>query len=187
MKHSFACLTIFLLVCIPRPATAIEEVESFALLIRTLNAADDPGVRIALMRGMLSGLEGRHNIAAPVGWNALSTTLAQSDNETIRDLSTQLSQIFGDREAMQRALAVLKDTSASASSRRTALRSLLTQRNEEASSFLELLLDETELQLDAIRGYATFENATAPSILLERYPKMSPELQRAVVETLATR
>jgi putative heme-binding domain-containing protein len=31
------------------------------------------------------------------------------------------------------------------------------------------------------------ENATAPSVLLARYEKMSPELRRAVIETLATR
>jgi hypothetical protein len=134
-----------------------------------------------------AGLEGRRNVAAPEGWSELSTRLAKSDDTTVRDLSTQLSQIFGDRAAVQRALAVLKDSAAEPGVRRTALRSLLTQQNHEASSFLESLLDEPGLALEAVRGYAIVENATAPAVLLSRFEKMNPEQRRAVVETLATR
>jgi putative heme-binding domain-containing protein len=171
----------------PLESQAIDEVESFALLVETLEAHDDAGIRTALLKGMLRGLEGRRNVAAPKGWSELSAKLSKSDDVNVRDLSTQLSQIFGDRAAVQRALAVLKDSSAGPGIRRTALRSLLTQQNQAASALLESLLDEPALALDAVRGYATVENATAPAVLLSRYQKMSPELKRAVVETLATR
>ena len=63
----------------------------------------------------------------------------------------------------------------------------MTHQNEEASSLLESLLDDPALRLDAIRGYAMVENASAPAVLLGRYAQFSPELRRAVVETLATR
>lgn len=168
-------------------AVAIDEGQSFVLLVKTLEASDDPNVRSALLRGMLRGLEGRRNVPAPKGWSELSATLSQSDDASVRDLSNQLSQIFGDRAAVQRALAVLKDQSAEPGVRRTALRSLLTQQNREASALLESLLDQPALALDAVRGYAMVENATAPAVLLSRYPKMSPNLKRAIVETLATR
>ena len=177
----------FLLVCLPHAASKGDESASLALLVETLNAVDDPGVRGALLRGMLSGLEGRRNVTAPAGWSALSAGLADSEHLSIRNLSAQLSQIFGDRQAMQRAIAVLKDTSADLSVRLSALRSLLTQQNEEVSFLLESLLDEPALRLDAVRGYAVVENATAPAVLLGRYGTMTPELRRAVVETLATR
>jgi putative heme-binding domain-containing protein len=88
---------------------------------------------------------------------------------------------------MQRALVILQDTLADANARRRALRSLLTQRNEEVSSLLESMLDDPVLRLDALRGYAMVENASAPAVLLGRYKQMSPELRRAVIETLATR
>ena len=79
----------------------------------------------------------------------------------------------------------MKDRSATARSRRSSLHALLTQRNEDASDILEILLDEPDMALDAIRGYAMVENAAAPSVLLRRYERMSPELRRAVIETLA--
>ena len=173
--------------CTSQSVMAIDEAESLALLVETVEANDDAGIRTALLRGMLRGLEGRRNVTAPNGWSELSARLAKSDDAGVRDLSTQLSQIFGDRAAVQRALAVLKDSAAEPGVRQTALRSLLTQQNREASSLLESLLDEPALALDAVRGYAMVENATAPAVLLSRYQKMNPELKRAVVETLATR
>ncbi|MEO2013201.1 MAG: hypothetical protein ABGZ53_02410 [Fuerstiella sp.] len=187
MLRLYTVLMTLCLVCLPHTAITADESASLALLVETLNATENPGVRSALLRGMLSGLEGRRNVAAPAGWSALSEKLALSDDKSIRDLSTQLSQIFGDRKAMQRTMAVLKDTSADPKARRSALRSLLNYQNEEASSLLESLLDEPALRLDAIRGYAMVENATAPGILLGRYGQLSPEHRRAVVETLATR
>jgi putative heme-binding domain-containing protein len=187
MKRILSYIFALLLVCSPHVVKAIDESESLNLLVQTLDASDDPAIQTALMRGMLSGLAGRRNVAAPKGWSELSQKFASSDNSSTRELSTQLSQIFGDVKATQRALTMLQDPTAELNARRTALRSLLTQQNEEASSLLESLLDEDALQLDAIRGYAMVENATAPSVLLDRYEKMSPELRRAVIETLATR
>lgn len=186
MKRAFAHLLIILLACCPQ-ANAADESESFALLVETLEAVDDPGIRTALLRGMLRGLEGRRNVAAPKEWSQLSEKLANSKDKSVRELSQRLSQIFGDLKATQRALAVVRNTSADPNARRAALRSLLTQQNQEASSLLESLLDESALRLDAIRGYAMVENAKAPALLLGRYKKLNPDLRRAVIETLATR
>ena len=188
MKLTRPALVLFLLLhSVPSVATAIDEAESLALLVATVDANDDPAIRTALMRGMLKGLEGRRSVDAPDGWWGLRTKLAQSEDADVRKLAMQLSQIFGDTEAIARSLAVLKDGSADVKARRSALRSLLIQQNEDASSYLETLLDEPELRLQAVRGYAAVENAAAPAILLERYQNWSPDLRRAVVEALATR
>lgn len=168
-------------------ATSPEEAMSLQLLIRALDQSDDAGVQAALMSGMLSGMEGRGHVSRPTGWQELSSKLGDSDNALVRELSGQLSQVFGDLAAMQKSLAVLQDTSVDITVRRAALRSLLALRSEEASATLESLLDEPDLQLDAIRGYAMIENAVGPSILLGRYDDFSPENRRAVIETLASR
>ena len=185
------CYRLFVLLiamaCCPSDARAIDESESLALLVETLEVTEDAGIRVALMKGMLKGLEGRRNVTAPNGWSKLGTNFARSDNHTIRNLSDQLSQIFGDRAAMQRALVTLQNSSAEPGARRTVLRALLTQQSKEASSLLESLLDEPALTLDAIRGYAIVENTTAPSVLLGRYAQLSETQRRAVIETLATR
>ena len=67
------------------------------------------------------------------------------------------------------------------------MHSLLTQKNEQVSALLVQLLNEPELRLDAIRGFAAIENASAPAILLDRYVKATTEDRKAIVETLATR
>ncbi|MEK6236029.1 MAG: PmoA family protein, partial [Planctomycetales bacterium] len=166
---------------------APEKTSPLSLLVGTLGETEDPAVRAALLRGMLRGLAGRRKVAPPEGWAVLNAQLTKSEDASIRDMTRQLSQIFGDSKAAAEAIARVRDRSASVASRRSALRSLLNQQNKEASGLLERLLDEPPLALDAIRGYATVENATAPAVLLERFPKMPPEQRRAVVETLAAR
>lgn len=168
-------------------ALAIDEAESMRLLVQTLSDVQEPDVLRALMNGMLRGLEGRRDVKAPENWGVLAAKLDAHDDERVRDLSNRLSQIFGDKEAVQRALKTVANNQAAPKTRRKSLQALLSQQNSEASKLLERLLDDPQLQLTAIRGYAAVENAAAPSILLKRYPAMSPELRRAVVETLATR
>ncbi|MDB4749847.1 c-type cytochrome [Rubripirellula sp.] len=183
-------LLIFLLafsVCDLQSAKAVSDAESLALLVKTLNSNDNPAVRTILMRGMLSGLAGRRNVEPPEGWKELSKKLALSQNAEEQAMLQQLSQIFGDAEATERALATVSDTNADIETRRVSLRSLLAQQNSQVSMKLESLLADPALRLDAIRGYASIENASAPKILLSHYGKLDEPMRRAVIETLATR
>ena len=157
------------------------------LIAQTLAKTENTETRKALLRGILRGLAGRRNVAPPDGWAVVNASLSASNDQELRELSRQLSQIFGDRNAAAQAITTVKDTNAAVGTRRSALRSLLNQQNREASYLLERLLDEPLLAIDAIRGYATVENATAPAILLERFESMPQGQRRAVVETLASR
>lgn len=169
------------------PVLAEDETQILELLVETLNQTDDPNVQESLMRGMIAGLEGRREVTAPKNWASLNAKFAQNANPEIRNLALQLSQFFGDADAEQLALKTVRDKNAELKSRRQALRSLLNQQNEEASDLLEFLMQEPELCLEAIRGYAAVENATGPTVLLDRYSKFSEEQRRAVIETLASR
>lgn len=187
MRYRYLVLLLIVAVGPVAGSRAGDESESLAVLVATIDANDNPAVRGALLRGMLAGLEGRRNVDPPKGWNELSSELASSDDPTVRDLASHLSQIFGDRAAMGRALDLVRDSSAEASARRTALRSLLNQQSEEASEILASLIDDPSLAIDAIRGYSIVENPSAPEVLLQRYKELKPELRRAAVETLASR
>ncbi len=187
MKYIFVIFMLFSSICSLQPAAAASDAKSLELLVKTLNSTDSPQVRTILMRGMLSGLAGRRNVESPKGWKELSKKLNASQHAEERDLFEQLSQIFGDAEATERALAIIEDTSVDVGARRTSLRSLLAQQNEQVSLKLESLLDDPAIRLDAIRGYASIENASAPKILLGRYSKMDEPMQRAIIETLASR
>lgn len=168
-------------------STHADESDPLPLLVKTLASTMDTDVQAALLKGMLSGLEGRRNVTAPVGWDKLSRMLSVSDSEAVRERSAQLSQIFGDSESVARALAMLSDTSADAAQRRATLSLLLNQQNTTASALLPSLLDDPQLSLDAIRGFAIMENTQGPTLLLQRYPKQDAQHQRAVIETLASR
>ena len=187
MKPIFIIVMLVCSICSLQPATAGSDTKSLDLLVKTLNSTESPQVRTILMRGMLSGLAGRRNVEPPKGWKELSKKLNASQHAEERDLFQQLSQIFGDTEATERALAIIENTTADAGARRTSLRSLLAQQNAEVSKKLESLLDDPAIRLDAIRGYASIENTSAPRILLDRYSKMDEPMRRAVIETLATR
>lgn len=170
-------------------ASPDEEIENrrLELLVQTLYETKTPLVRAALLRGMLAGFEGRRSVSPPRGWSLLSNELAGSENSEVRELSARLSQVFGDEAATRQSLAIVRDNAAEAGARRSALRSLLNQQNKEASALLKSLLDEPDLVTDAIRGFAIVENPSAAELLLNRYPKLTAEQRRAVVETLAAR
>ena len=101
-----------LIALVPGSGWASEESESLSLLVKTLENTKDPNIRAALMRGMLSDLAGRRDVSPPEGWGKVSRKLAKSDVDETRELSMQLSQIFGDGDAIQRALTLVKDEAA---------------------------------------------------------------------------
>ncbi|PHS11182.1 MAG: hypothetical protein COA78_10210 [Blastopirellula sp.] len=172
---------------VPDQALAINEAETLALLVDTIDNTDDPAVQAALMKGMLSAMAGRRNVAAPNAWSKVATKLGKSEGKEVKDFASQLSQIFGDKAAVEQALATVQDSSASLAERRRALHSLLSQQNDQVSALLEPLLAEPAMRLDAIRGFSAIENGQASKLLLAGYKNWSEEHQKAVVETLATR
>ncbi|QEG21576.1 c-type cytochrome [Mariniblastus fucicola] len=186
MKQALLSLILFATFFSPRVAMC-DETSSLALLVQAIGKTDNDAMRQSLLTGMLKGLEGRRQVQTPDGWKELSQTLSQAETANVRELTMQLSQVFGDVEATELALLAIRDPSAEITLRKTALRSLLVQQNEEASDALESLLDDPDLNLDAIRGFAMIENATAPAVLLSRYEAMDSNQKAAVIETLATR
>ena len=157
------------------------------VLVDALEQENNPAAQKALIKGMLLGLEGRRNVPAPKNWQAVSDRLVANGDKELQRLAQNLSQVFGDEGATRAALATVQSRSESLEARRQALTSLLTQRRRELLPILEKLLDEEALQIEAIRGYSTFDAAHAPKLLLKRYPDFPPAAQRTVIETLATR
>lgn len=189
MIRTFCCL-IALLSCLhasPVAASALDEASSLEMIVKTIGKTHNATTRAALMRGLLSGLAGRRNVPAPDSWSTVAEKLAKVESREVRQLASELSQLFGDQAAIQQAILRVQDTALPVAVRRKALQALLLQKNESVSGLLEGLLAEPELRLDAIRGYAEIENPEAPQILLGNYEAWPAEYRRSVVETLATR
>ncbi|MEC8825523.1 MAG: c-type cytochrome [Verrucomicrobiota bacterium] len=161
--------------------------QSLDLVTGALAKADSDEIRASLLRGMKSGLEGQRNVDAPEGWSEISRELSQNPSRDISALTRELGQIFGDKAATQLALERLQNRSAPGPERRAALRSLVAQQNPELSRILPQLLQHPAMQLDAIRAYAGIRVDQGAHQLLTAYPDLAPNLQRAIVETLASR
>ena len=161
--------------------------QSLDLVTGALAKADSDETRASLLRGMKSGLEGQRNVDAPEGWSEISRELSQNPGRDISALTRELGQIFGDKAATQLALERLQNRSAPGPERRAALRSLVAQQNPELSRILPQLLQHPAMQLDAIRAYAGIRVDQGAHQLLTAYPDLAPNLQRAIVETLASR
>ena len=160
---------------------------SLMLLMNAIEETHDSDVQAALLQGMLEGLEGRRNIPEPPGWTQLGGRLTSSQHPEVRERALKLSQLFGDPLAVQGALGMIADKTMDPARRRSALYLLLNQQNQSASDSLQALMDEPGMVLDAIHGYALMENSRAPSILIDRYPKLDVQQRRAVLETLVSR
>ncbi len=161
--------------------------DSLKLLFDALHKTEDAQIQASLLKGISLGLEGRRNFVPPEGWGELSARLGESGDGDVRNFATQVSQIFGDESAIQRAFAVLKDQDAKIEDRRTSLASLVSQQRQDLLPVLEAMLDEKALRLDAIRAVRVVESPQAAAILIDRFSSFDPETQRAAVEALAGR
>jgi putative heme-binding domain-containing protein len=187
MKRVIVLAFASVMALVPRCSLFADEGQVFSLLIRTLRTTQDASVQASLLQGMLRGLEGRRDVVAPDSWGSLQEALLKSENALVRERTIALAQVFGDQAAVERALSTVMDPSQALLQRRDALGRLLNQQNREASSLLVKLMDDPEMRIDAIRGYAVVENPDAVNVLLTRFSSLDATQQRAAVETLASR
>ncbi|MGV3502751.1 MAG: PVC-type heme-binding CxxCH protein [Adhaeribacter sp.] len=142
--------------------------------------------QLALLEGMRQGMEGRYDVAAPANWGGVYTQL-KSQGEEVAQMAQDLAQQFGDAEAAQKSLAVLRNRLAPLAQRRQALRTLAAQQRPELARELPQLLEEAGLRADAIRAVAGFEQEKLGKLLLARYPGFGAADKLLVVQTLASR
>lgn len=139
-----------------------------------------------LMSGMLSGMEGRTDLKTPANWKAVAEKLQKSGGKQ-QDLATEISSLFGDKEATQRAFAMLKNKSATRDQRIKALQTLSAQQQKGLPAEIPALLQEPSMRLDVIRSVAAFDNESLGKLLLENYPKFSPTEKLEAMQTLSSR
>lgn len=139
-----------------------------------------------LMSGMLSGMEGRTDLKIPAGWPAVSAKM-QTSNSRLKTLALQISELFGDTEATQRAFAALKNKNAPIEQRTKALQALTAQQRKELTDELPDLLKEPAMTKEAIRAVAAFDSESLGRLLLENYQKYNKEEKMEVILALSSR
>jgi putative heme-binding domain-containing protein len=169
-----------------RRAVAAGQLETVAA---TLGATSSLPVRLALLEGLRAGLAGlgRGEARPPANWAAVTAPLAALTDTKLRELLTQVNQLFGDARAFTAQLAVLKDRSAPVDRRREILRTFARDGYAASLPATLALLDEAPLRRDTIRALAAFDDAGIAPALLQRYPSLDAADKAEVILTLAGR
>ncbi|MFD2203334.1 PVC-type heme-binding CxxCH protein [Shivajiella indica] len=139
-----------------------------------------------LLTGMLSGMEGRNDLSIPSNWRKVSENL-QSKGGIQKEIAMEISNLFGDAEATQRALATLKNPNAPFDQRKKALQTLTAQQNRELPYELPALIKDPSLRTEAIRSVAAFDNETLGRLLINSYSTFNNEEKQAALESLSSR
>jgi cytochrome c553 len=138
------------------------------------------------MSGMLSGMEGRTDLKTPANWKAVADKLQKSGGKQ-QALALEISSLFGDKEATQRAFAMLKNKSAPKDQRIKALQTLTAQQQKGLLAEIPYLIQEPTMKIDAIRSIAAFDDESLGRLILENYPKFSPSEKLEAMQTLSSR
>lgn len=139
-----------------------------------------------LLIGMLSGMEGRTDLQTPTNWKSVAAQV-QRRGSGQKQLAEEISGLFGDREATQRAFAVLTDKSAPTPQRQRALQTLAAQQQNQLVAELPSLLQDPAIRQQAIRAIAAFDNRSLGKLLIDNYNGLSMEEKAEAVNTLSSR
>jgi len=159
------------------------DANAISLLVAELEKK--PAQLPAMLKGMQAGLEGRSDVTAPANWATVYNKL--KSDKTVASQAQEIAQLFGDKEATQKSIAILKEPSSSLESRAVALNSLASKQVPELMPILPTLLDQPKLRVEAIRAMAAYDHEPFGLLLIERFPKLSAAEQGEALQTLASR
>jgi putative heme-binding domain-containing protein len=142
--------------------------------------------QVYLLEGMLQALEGQTDLTPPANWKAVNAQLQQSGGK-VAQLATEVSQQFGDSEAAQQSLAVLKDKNAPVEKRRNALQAMAAKQRPELLEVLPDFITDASIRPEAIRAVASYDSEDLGKLLMKQYNSFSPEEKTEVVQTMASR
>jgi putative heme-binding domain-containing protein len=144
--------------------------------------SDDAAMREDILRGMSEALKGFSQAAKPRHWDDFAKAVGAQQAGLVRDLSL----LFGSGRAMDELIALIKDTEGDASTRRSALASLLRNPNPGHFEIVRSMINDKVLGTAARLGGAKFADADVPKALLSNWPNKQ-EWRAANVSALSSR
>jgi putative heme-binding domain-containing protein len=161
--------------------------DSLDVLVREVDSTTDDDTRLAILRGIRSGLRGRRQVPMPASWTDVSTKLAASRDVETRTLASSLAVTFGDPAAFTRLREQLSATTTPIDQRREYLATLLAAKDTKLVPVLQGLLKDATLRPEALRGLAAFDDAKTPALILSAYGSLSPAEKQDALGTLSSR
>jgi len=170
-----------------RAASSKQSTECLTDLIQVMQSSDDSELHSDVLRGTLTGLEGRRNVAMPVGWSETWDRLKTSKLLEVRQLSLELALIFNDPSAVDQLRKQAEDTQSTDQERNRAVQALVNKKFPQTAELLLKLLEDPVVSHAAIRGLAEFDHPTTAKTLVERFGKSDLTGQQDILQTLASK
>ncbi|MFG0295107.1 MAG: PVC-type heme-binding CxxCH protein [Maioricimonas sp. JB045] len=148
---------------------------------------EDTTRQTALLTGMSEALRGWQKAPMPDGWSELAERLGTSKDETVRQLSRDLSLVFGDGRTMQELLALARAGDADPAARRSAIRSLVAARAPELEPMLTKFLQDRDVASEAVRGLAVVGGEETPTHIVSNYGRLRHAARAEAITALVAR
>ncbi|QDU39278.1 Cytochrome c [Maioricimonas rarisocia] len=163
--------------------------ELTAVVVDVLAATpEDDTTRVAaLLTGMSEALRGWQKAPMPGGWSKLAKRLGTSEDENVRQLSRDLSLVFGDGRTMQELRKLARAGDADPAARQAAIRSLVTARAPELEPMLVKFLQDRDVAAEAIRGLAVVGGADTPKLIVSNYGRFRDAAREEAITALVSR
>jgi putative heme-binding domain-containing protein len=139
-----------------------------------------------VLEGMKDGLEGRFDLNAPKNWNAVFKKLTLKKG-VVATLATQISQRFGETDATQKYIALLKNNKSSIDQRKEAINYLAAGKKVELKNEIPNLFSQISLRMDVISAIANFNEDNLGALIISNYKGLSIVEKRRAIETLSSR
>ena len=170
-----------------RAASSKESTECLTDLIQVMQRSDDSVLHRDVLRGSLTGLEGRRNVAMPAGWSEAWGRLKTSKLIEVRQLSLELALIFNDPSAVDLLRKQAEDAQNTDQERNRAVQALVNKKFPQTAELLLKLLSDPVVSHAAIRGLAEFDHPKTAKALIERFGESDLTGQQDILQTLASK
>jgi len=165
----------------------VEEIEKTPGPVDELLAAalkdEHAFARENIVCGMSEALKGFSQVTKPRHWDEFAKVIGTQQSGLVRELSL----VFGSGRAIDELVALVKDSAADPSARRSAFDSLLRNPKPEHFAIARSMINDSVLGNAARLGLAKFADADVPKALLGHWPDRSMEWRAANVATLSSR
>ncbi len=156
-------------------------------LLQLIGSRGEAKFQVDVLRGMNDALRGWRRAPTPKAWSRTAAIVLTSSSESVRREARQLGVVFGDGQAVDALRKIAADVKADTESRRSALRSLINENVTEVLPLLKQLFNDSAMVNDVIAGFAAFDDADIPRLVLDRYGRLDPEGRAIAIDSLSSR
>ena len=146
-----------------------------------------PNRQEQLLLGMSQALRGWRKTEAPRNWSHVAIKLSKSDNRDIRELSQELSLVFGDGRAMDDLRKIATDTNADYETRQRAVSLLAKTDIEGLNTLLIKLLSDRNVTLAVLKAMVNIDDPAAAQEIIKRFGSFRTDWKPFAIQTLTSR